>query len=191
MELGRLFQGCRTYRRFLQEPVPEEVILEMLDNVRMVSSAGNHQTLRFVAVREPETVERIQPLVKWAAMLPKEIGTPKNHEQPTAWIAIVKTPESGPWSDVDAGIAVESLVMTAYSRGIGSCIMGAIDAPAIAKILDLPDGYSIRMMIALGKPACESHIVDVPEKGELKYYVDENRNYYVPKRSTDELAHII
>ncbi len=38
MDLNELMKGCRTYRRFLQEPVDETVIRECLENARTASS---------------------------------------------------------------------------------------------------------------------------------------------------------
>ena len=90
MNLQELLVGCRTYRRFLQEPVDEAVIREALENARIGSSGANAQPLYYYAVTSPEMVKAMQPLVKWAAYLPPELGTPKEDEQPTAFIVVVK-----------------------------------------------------------------------------------------------------
>ena len=66
MTLTELYNGCRTYRRFLQKPVPKEVLRAALDNARTASSAANAQPLRYIAVTDPTLVAAIQPLVKWA-----------------------------------------------------------------------------------------------------------------------------
>ena len=42
--------------------------------------------------------------------------------------------------------------------------------------------------MALGYPSCESHIVDVPESGIIKYFLDENKNYCVPKRALKDIC---
>ena len=56
------YQGMRTYRRFLQEPVPEAVLGEMMENVRIASCAKNDQPLIYTVVRSPELVKAMQPL---------------------------------------------------------------------------------------------------------------------------------
>ena len=43
-------------------------------------------------------------------------------------------------------------------------------------------------LMALGYPSCESHIVDVPESGSIKYFLDENKNYCVPKRALKDIC---
>ena len=191
MELNELMKGCRTYRRFLQEPVGEEIIRECLENARTSSSAANRQPLYYYAVTSDENVKNMQPLVKWAASLPPEIGTPKEGEQPTAFIVIVKRANANPFSDIDVGIACHAIALTAWSHGVGSCLMGAINIPEIRKLLSVPEEDQIRLVIALGKPSHNSTVVPVPEDGDLKYYVDDVRDYYVPKRAFEDVVSFV
>ena len=188
MDLKELYKGCRTFRRFLQEPVPEDVLDEMMENARIASSAANKQPLRYVVVTDPDTVARMQDLVRWGGAVPKELGTPKEGEQPTAFIILTKEPGNS-WADIDIGIAVNTLATTAWARGIGSCIMGAINKGGIARLLDIPEEEEeVKLALALGKPAHKSTVVDVPESGKLAYYLDENRDYYVPKRALADIV---
>ena len=89
-------------------------------------------------------------------------------------------------NDVDIGLALGSLTAAAWAHGVGSCIMGAIDRPALTKLLGLPEGLRLCYMVALGYPAHESHLVEIQD-GSVKYYLDENRNYCVPKRGMKEI----
>lgn len=43
-------------------------------------------------------------------------------------------------------------------------------------------------MLALGKPAEDVRIVDMPADGSVKYYRDEAGVHYVPKRNRGELV---
>lgn len=79
-----------------------------------------------------------------------------------------------------------SLTAAAWAHGVGSCIMGAIDRPALTKLLGLPEGLRLCYMVALGYPTHESHLVEIRD-GSVKYYLDENRNYCVPKRGMEEV----
>lgn len=188
MDLHELYVGCRTYRRFTQEAVPEEVIRDALENARIASAGKNAQSLRYIAVTSSEGVRDMQPLVKWAAALPPEIGTPKEGEQPTAFILIVKTPDAGAFSDVDLGIAANTIVTTAWSHGFGSCLMGAINIPKIKERFGIAEEDTLRLAIALGRPSHRSTLVEIPESGDYAYYVDEARDYYVPKRAFDDVV---
>lgn len=191
MDLNELIIGCRTYRRFKQEPVDEAVIREALENARIGSSGRNGQPLYYYAVTSKDKVKAMQPLVKWAASLPPELGTPKEGEQPTAFIVVVKKADAIPFADIDVGIAVHSIVLTAWSHGIGSCIMGAINIGKIRELLNVPEEDQIRLVLALGEPSHTSTIVPVKQDGITDYYIDEERNYYVPKRAFEDIVSFV
>lgn len=188
MDLNELMKGCRTYRRFLQEPVGDDIIRECLENARTASSAANRQPLYYYAVTSEEKVKAMQPLVKWAASLPPELGTPKPEEQPTAFIVMVKHANANPFSDVDVGIAAHTIALTAWSHGVGSCMMGAINIPEIRKLFSIPEEDQIRLVISLGKPSHTSTVVPLKPGEDPKYYLDEDRNYYVPKRAFEDVV---
>lgn len=118
MTLTELAVACRTYRRFTQEEVPQELLALMVENARISNSALNQQPLRYVVVRDPELVAAMQPMLHWAAKLPKEIGTPKEGEQPTAFIVVCTEGRDTPYTGVDMGIAVRTMTLTACEGGV-------------------------------------------------------------------------
>ncbi len=189
-EMMKLMEGRRTYRRFDQSGrVPEEVIGEILESARLSSSARNGQQLTFAVVEGREKVEEIFPMTHFAGALPKELGTPKDGEHPVLYILLlVEAGAKDPWIPVDAGIAAANMTMAAWVHGVGSCIMGAIDRKQIAEALAIPEKYEIHSAIAFGYPTHKSTIVPVGEDGSLKYYLDENKDYYVPKKEVSEIS---
>ena len=189
MNMHDIQLGCRTYRRFLQDPVPEEVLRYALENARIANSASNKQPLRYYAVNRSETLERMQPLVRFAAALDPSVGTPHKNEQPTAFIVVCETGAPGA-ADVDAGIATHAIVASLYEKGYGSCIMGNVVRSGIKELLSIPDELSVRLVIAIGKPGCTSTLTDAKD-GELKYWVDDERNYYVPKLAFDDIVKFV
>lgn len=191
MNLTELYHTCRTFRRFEQKPVPDELVLRMLENARVANSAANAQPLRYIVVSTPAMVAQMQPLVKWAAKLPTEIGTPGQGEQPTLFIVVTVPQKLGKFTYVDLGIAAHVLTTTAWEAGVGSCMMGAINVPKINELLEVPDDRTCALAIAFGYPAHASSVVEMPVDGDLSYYVDDERNYYVPKRPLEEIARFV
>ena len=122
MDLMELLATRRTYRRFAQKPVPADVIADMVEAVRLSSCGANRQAVRLVIAASPEVVAQIQPLVKWAAYLPPEQGTPKPEEQPTLFVAMVQDTTIPGDLDTDTGIALANLTLAAWAKGVGSCI---------------------------------------------------------------------
>lgn len=188
MTMTELALACRTYRRFTQDEVPQELLAMMVENARISNSAMNQQPLRYAVVRDPELVAGMQPFLHWAARLPKEIGTPKEGEQPTAFIVVCTEGRDTPYTGVDMGIAVRTMTLTACEGGVGSCIMGAVEFPKVAELLEIPAEWRPRLVLSLGYPDHASVVTDLPESGKTDYYVNEDRDYFVPKRSQEDIV---
>ena len=86
MSIMETLNTRRTYRRFAQKPVPQDVVDDMVEALRLSSCGANRQAVKLVVVQSPEMVKKVHPLVKWAAYLPPEQGTPKADEQPVMYL---------------------------------------------------------------------------------------------------------
>lgn len=188
MSIIEKMQSRRTYRRFEQKAVPQNVVEDIVEAVRLSSCGANRQAVRLVVIQNPETVAKVQPLVKWAAYLPPEQGTPKADELPTLYVAVLQDTSIPGDLNTDTGIALANMTMAAWDSGIGSCIMGAINRPALTELLDIKEPEKLAFMVAFGYPTHKSYVVPLTEEIGVKYYLDENRDYCVPKRSKEELA---
>lgn len=186
MEMLEFLRTRRTYRRFEPRPVPAGLLAEAVDAARIASCGTNRQTVKYIIVQTPETVAKIQPLVHWAAALPPEQGRPRPGEEPTAFIAVLQDERLPGCSDVDVGLALGSLTADAWAHGVGSCIIGAFDRPALTAYFGLPDHLVLQNLVAFGYPAHQSLLAEW--EGSPAYYLDENRDYRVPKRPLAEIA---
>lgn len=191
MNVMELLTTRRTYRRFAQKPVPQDVVNDIVEAVRLSSCGANRQAVRLVVVQSPEMVASVQPLVKWAAYLPPEQGTPKANEQPTLYVAVVQDTTIPGDLATDTGIALANMTLAAWDKGVGSCIMGAINKPALSSLLGIAEPQKLAFMVAFGYPTHKAHIVPLTEQTGVKYYLDENRDYCVPKRSTEEISRTV
>lgn len=192
MDIMKLMAWRRTYRRFDQsKPIPDEALDAILEAARISSSASNKQTLRFVVVKSAALVEKIFPFTHWAAMLPKELGQPKDGEHPVLFVVpTFETQQKGKWTELDLGLAEANMTMAAAAFGIGSCILANIEREPIREALDIPASSEIATIVAFGYPTHESHIVPMKD-GDVKYYLDEKKDYCVPKRSREELFRVV
>jgi len=185
MSVLELMKTRRTYRRFEQKPVPQAVIDAMAQALRLSSCGRNAQAIRLLVIDRPEAVQQVNALVKWAAALPPELGTPKPHERPTLFVAVVQ--KNGAAESTDAGLAISNMVLAAWEHGVGSCIMQAIDRPALSELFGLAEDQYLHSVLAFGYPTHKSYVVDPPEDGSLKYYLDDNMDYCVPKLPAEAL----
>ena len=72
MSIMETLNTRRTYRRFAQKPVPQDVVDDMVEALRLSSCGANRQAVKLVVVQSPEMVKKVHPLVKWAGYLPPE-----------------------------------------------------------------------------------------------------------------------
>ena len=188
MNAMELLTTRRTYRRFEQKSVPQDVVEDLIDAVRLSSCGANRQAVRLIVVQSPEMAAKVHPLVKWAAYLPPEQGTPKAEELPTLYAAVVQDTSIPGDLNTDTGIALANMTLAAWDKGVGSCIMGAINKPALTELLGIEEPQKLAFMVAFGYPTHKARIVPLTEETGVKYYLDENRDYCVPKRSREEIA---
>ena len=66
---------CRTFRRFKQIPVPETLLHDLIEDVRIAPSGRNAQVLRYIVVNDKDTVARIQPFFHFAAALHRRLDS--------------------------------------------------------------------------------------------------------------------
>ena len=187
-QLMELLKTRRTYRRLRQREIPQETVEEILEAARLASSAANRQPLSYIVIREPEKTAQVFGFTRWAGALPPELGQPKEGERPVLFIAVVENLDINRDCDTDAGLAIGNMTLATWNRGVGSCMIGACDKAALSELFGLGENQKLHTVVAFGYPSHESHIVDMESPEEFKYYLDENRDYVVPKRKLSDVV---
>jgi nitroreductase len=139
----------RSVRAFTEDPIPEELLNQVLQAAVGAPSGGNVQPWGFVVIRLPGRVRALR------ALAPGVIG------QPTVLIAIGLDVERAEqiggvlglhlaW--IDIGLAMQNLLLAAHDLGLGTCPIGSLHRGAVAHFLDLPPHIQPVLLIALGYP---------------------------------------
>lgn len=150
--LARIIRGRYSCRRFLNRPVPREVVLAILDDARWAPSGGNLQPWRFVVVERSAVTRALASAAHGQAFLA---------EAPLV-VAVCAVPAESAsrygmrgvrlYSIQDAAAATENLLLSATARGLGSCWVGAFDEERAAEALGLPPGWRPLALVPLGYP---------------------------------------
>lgn len=186
MNVSELIKGCRTYRRFEQKPVPSEITEEILEAARIAPSARNAQPLSYIVVEEKTVLDKVFECTKWAGALPPELGMPKENERPVLYVAVIQNTEINQTSDTDAGLAIQNMSLVAWEKGIGRCILGALNRVELTKIFGLSDNQKIHSLIAFGYPSHKSSVTEL--KDSVNYFLDDKKDYLVPKRALSDIV---
>lgn len=183
-----LVRIARSIRRFDESfPVSYEQLLELVDVARLSPSAGNLQPLKYKLICDAEGCARVFPHLRWAGRLKNWPG-PAEGERPTGYIVILHDTAITAEILCDHGVAAAALVYAAAARGLGACIIGSIDRPALAQALGIEARFEIMLVFAVGRPGEVVVLEECPPGGDVAYWRDENGVHHVPKRPLSEIV---
>lgn len=178
----------RSYRRFDEKVrIPENELQEMVEAARRAASGANLQPLRYHLTADKAEADKLFPLLKWAGYLSDWDG-PEKGECPTAYITVVRdTQVKDVASKIDAGIAMQTILLRAVESGYGGCIFASINRDEWAKVIGLDSRYEIMNVIALGVPVEQVVLEEAASQEDIKYYRDDSQVHHVPKRKLGDL----
>lgn len=187
MDFNKLVTEARSCRRFdEQDPLSFDQVASLVDVARLVPCTANRQPLRYAISVSRKQNEIIFQHLRWAAML-KEWGGPMPGERPSAYIVIGADEEVLKNSQVDLGIAAQTIQLGATAMGFGCCMFSSINAKALHDTVKFPSNVKVVLVLALGMPA-EKRVVEAmgPEQSTA-YWRDSDNVHHVPKRSLNEV----
>ena len=185
--LEELVHTCRSYRRFCEDhAIDEETLRELVDLARLAASGHNAQPLKYLLSWERERNSLIFPHLTWAGYL-KDWPGPSEGERPSAYIIVLGDTEIRKSFTFDQGISAQNILLGSREKGLGGCILAAINRDKLRVALQVPERFEILFVLALGKPQ-EKVVLEVLEPdGDVRYWRDEEGVHHVPKRTLDEI----
>jgi nitroreductase len=176
--LREAIYNCRAMRRIRPDPVPEELLVELIDAANQAPSGSNSQRARWIVVTDPAVKRQLadqnrkhaEPYIAADVSNP---GTPKlkrmldavvwqmdhMHEIPALIVACFDYPEKVEGLGVyrSAGSVwpgIQNLLLTARALGLGAAptTLALRDQDAVRAILKLPGTFAALCMIPVGYP---------------------------------------
>jgi len=141
--------GKRDTRTYADKPIPPEALRRILQAGRMAGSAKNSQLWRFVLLEERARKEELAACGQYAAHIP--------------WAPVVVAivmPKEG--RDFDAGRSAQNMMLAAHADGIESCPVSMHDQDCARRVLGLPEGHKVPIVIAFGYPSATARAPGVP-----------------------------
>ncbi len=148
IELAEARCSVRGYR---SDPLPEELLNQVLEAGRLAPSACNLQPWHVMVVREQEQRDALSEAYSrdWVWQAPVLLVVCVDTQ--TAW----KRGDGKSYADVDGSILMDHMTLCATDLGLGTCWIGAFDAPLLRERLGLPEGIEPLAMTPLGYPDAE------------------------------------
>ena len=141
----------RSIRRYQQKTIPKDVFDKILEAGRQAPSAANRQPWHFIIVTDDEIKKELSrswfnlqirdsafTVVGCAYTGLKHIGTRR-------------------WSIIDTTIALQNMVIAAWTLGVGSCWIGDFNEDKVKTMLKIPNNWKVVALISFGYPAEKPH----------------------------------
>lgn len=164
-ELAKIRQSDRKYK---EQAVEREKIIQCLETARIAPSANNSQPWKFVVVDDFEKKEQIAECTiglgmnKFTHQCPVLVAVVLEKQNFMSTIgSMIKNKD---YSLFDIGIAVNQFCLQAVDLGLGTCIIGWFDEKKIKKILGVKN-RRIPLLISVGYP-------DTPTREKVRKPID-------------------
>ena len=144
MSLIDFIHTRRSIRRYEKKDIPEEVLAQIFEAGRQAPSAVNKQPIHFVIVKDNEKQKELSNglfnrFVKDAPVV-------------IVGCADVNSLLTGKWAIVDATIAMQNMVIAAWTLGVGSCWLGDFNEKKVKELLRIPNKWKVVALVTLGYP---------------------------------------
>ena len=140
MEVFDAVKTALAVRHYKETPVPPDVVRRIVEAGRLTGSAMNGQPWHFIVVDEKDTLNRLGAIARTGPYVAQ------------APLAIVVAIQRTKFAVADAARAIQSMVLTAWSEGIGSNWVGFMGLDDVKPLLGIPNELDVLAVIPFGYP---------------------------------------
>jgi len=157
----------RAIRKFTAQQVNENQIDTIMKAAIYAPSTLNKQAWEIRVVQNPNIIEEINKRFlayaqgkefQGSAARYREPGFSISHHAPT--IVVIATEKGSAHGKLDAGLALENILLSAHALGLGTCPLGTLvpilnrpEHADLLRLMNIPDDYEVTINVALGYPA--------------------------------------
>ena len=162
VDILSLLKSRRSIRLYQDKPVPQDLLLQILEAGRWAPSGANLQPWHFIVVTDAETRKRIGEAARFLFIKSSDV------ENAPVILVLGFDTRKGKYGRYDATLAGGNMMTMATSAGLGTCWIGAFDQRKVKEILEIPDPIEVIGLITLGYP---DEKAETPPRVELEKIV--------------------
>ena len=139
-----VFDAVRTVmavRGYKEKPVPRDIVRRIVEAGRLTGSSMNGQPWHFVVVEDRDALRQLGRLARSGPYIAQ------------APLAVVVAIEKTRYAVSDATRAIQSMILTAWSEGVGSNWVGFLGLTEVKPLLGIPDDMDVLAILPFGFPA--------------------------------------
>ena len=139
-----VFDAVRTVmavRGYKEKPVPRDIVRRIVEAGRLTGSSMNGQPWHFVVVEDRDALRQLGRLARSGPYIAQ------------APLAVVVAIEKTRYAVSDATRAIQSMILMAWSEGVGSNWVGFLGLTEVKPLLGIPDDLDVLAILPFGFPA--------------------------------------
>lgn len=141
MEVYEAVHTVLAVRAFQEKPVPANIVAQIIDAGRLTASSMNRQPWQFILVDERDTLQKLGAIARTGPYIAQ------------AALAIVVVVEKTEFAVSDASRAIQSMILTAWSEGVGSNWVGFMGLEGVNNLLGIPPDRAVLAILPMGYPS--------------------------------------
>ena len=150
MDFMQLVSTRHSVRSFRPDPIPQEVLNDILEAGRMAPSAQNRQPWRYIVFLGTDKVHELAQKTGLIGLSNFFIK-----DAPCVIIACADTKKNlrvnkQDYYLVDTAISFQQMILCAHHHGLGSCWLAAFSEKTLARYLNIPKHWRIVAMSPFG-----------------------------------------
>ena len=149
MDVLEAIRTRRSIRKYIDKPVPQDLVQKLLAAAMQAPSARNQQPWQFVVIEDKSTLAKVPEIMPNAAMASKAplailiCGDLDLEKSPGYWV-------------VDCAAAMENLLLAAHALGLGAVWTGVYPRQqrmeGLGQLVGLPKNVIAHSLVVLGYP---------------------------------------
>jgi nitroreductase len=139
-----VFDAVRTVlavREYQDKPIPSDTIQRIVAAAHLTASSQNKQPWHFIVIEDRDTLRELGSQARSGPYIAQ------------AAFAIVVVMDKVASAVSDGSRAIQSMVLTAWSEGVGSNWVGLRTPEAVKSLLEIPEELDILAIVPFGYPA--------------------------------------
>jgi nitroreductase len=138
-----VFEAVRTVlavRNYQDKPIPPETVRRIVEAAHLTASSMNGQPWHFIVVENRDTLRALGGLLRTGPYVAQ------------APLAVVVAIDKTTFAVSDASRAIQSMILTAWSEGVGSNWVGFMGLDTLKPLLNIPAEMDVIAVIPFGYP---------------------------------------
>lgn len=156
----KAIEDRRSIRKYMNKPVEDEKLLQVLESARLAPSGSNTQPWQIIVVREQENREKVAKASynqKWMVSAPVHLVCVADIKARLPKSKDLYIDEYNKEFEVkqmirDTSIAIEHMALTATDLGLGTCWIAWFEQKDFRPVLNIPEDKYVVAVLTLGYP---------------------------------------